>query len=115
MGWLNKLLRFDKWSDKKTWQERQALKQYMDSATSKDTACSRLKLVLMHDRSQIAPNVLDKMREEIVDVISRYVDIDKGALELKLERGDSGKIAMVANIPVLKGAAALTNPATSNT
>ena len=44
---------------------------------SKHDACNRLKLVLMHDRSKLSAGTLEKMKDELVDVISRYVKIDK--------------------------------------
>lgn len=68
---------------------------------SKDDACSRLKLVLMHDRSQISQETLEEMRNELVDVISKYIDIDKECLDLNLA-GDGTSIALVASIPVRK-------------
>ncbi len=68
---------------------------------SKEDACSRLKLVLMHDRSKIAPGTLDKMKDELVDVISKYVDIDRDALDLNLE-SESNTIALIASIPIVR-------------
>lgn len=77
---------------------------------SKNDAYNRLKLVLMHDRTQISPDVLSKMRDELVQVISKYVDIDREALELNLET-ESNTIALVANIPVMR----MKTPITSET
>ena len=71
------------------------------TAASKEDACSRLKLVLMHDRSKIAPGTLDKMKDELVDVISKYVDIDRDALDLNLE-SESNTIALIASIPIVR-------------
>ncbi|OGI19646.1 MAG: cell division topological specificity factor MinE [Candidatus Melainabacteria bacterium RIFOXYA12_FULL_32_12] len=71
------------------------------SFNSKNDASNRLKLVLMHDRSKLAPGTLEQMRDELVDVISRYVEIDREALDLNLEDGSS-TIALVANIPILR-------------
>lgn len=68
---------------------------------SKSDACNRLKLVLMHDRSKLDPGTMEKMRDELVDVISRYVEIDKEALDLNLE-SEANTIALIANIPVLR-------------
>ncbi|MBK8191083.1 MAG: cell division topological specificity factor MinE [Vampirovibrionales bacterium] len=53
----------------------------------------------MHDRTRLSPGTLEKMRDELVEVISRYVEIDKQALELNLE-SESNTIALVANIPI---------------
>lgn len=72
------------------------------SENSKNSAKDRLQLVLTHDRSKLAPGDLEKMRDELVDVIAKYVDIDKDALDLNLQ-DESGAIALVANIPVARG------------
>ncbi len=68
---------------------------------SKDVASNRLKLVLMHDRTKLDPLTLEKMRHEIIDVISRYVVIDKELLELNLA-GEGNSIALMLNIPVVR-------------
>lgn len=68
--------------------------------TSKDTAKSRLKLVLMHDRAAIPAAMLEQMRSELLAVLSKYVEIDQAALEMNLERSE-GSIALLANIPIL--------------
>lgn len=68
---------------------------------ARSEARNRLKLVLMHDRTQISSGTMEQLRDELVEVISKYVEIDKNALELNLE-GESNTIALVANIPVLR-------------
>lgn len=70
------------------------------SFDSKDDAKNRLKLVLMHDRSHLSPGQMEQMRDELVEVISRYVEIDKEALDLCLE-AETNTIALIANIPIL--------------
>lgn len=69
--------------------------------TAKDDAKNRLKLVLMHDRTQLSPSLLETMRDELVQVISKYVEIDQTALDLCLEQ-ESNTIALVANISVVR-------------
>ena len=69
--------------------------------TPKEDAKSRLKLVLMHDRTNLDSTILEQMRDEIVEVISKYVEIDKDALDLNLE-SETNTIALVASIPVLR-------------
>jgi len=66
---------------------------------SKSVAKDRLKLVLMHDRSDIPAPTLEKMRAEVIEVIRKYVEIDEEALTVALEREDN-QVALVANIPV---------------
>ncbi|HLS52594.1 MAG TPA: cell division topological specificity factor MinE [Tissierellaceae bacterium] len=74
---------------------------------SKNLAKERLKLVLVHDRSDLSPKFLDMMKSDIVRVISEYADIDEKALDIKLTRmkrdeGEAPISALVANIPIIK-------------
>ena len=74
---------------------------------SKNVAKERLKLVLVHDRADISPKLLEKMEADIVDLISKYVDIDEEELDVKLTRMKKDKdqapvSTLVANIPILK-------------
>lgn len=74
---------------------------------SKNTAKERLKLVLVHDRSDLSPKLLDMMKSDIIRVISEYVEIDEKEMDIKVTRmkKDSESMpssALVANIPILK-------------
>ncbi len=55
----------------------------------------------MHDRSKLDPQTLEKMRDELISVITKYVEIDGEALRLNFET-ESNTIALMANIPVLR-------------
>ena len=76
--------------------------------TPKQVAKDRLKLILIHDRGEIAPDIIEKIREEILGVISKYIDIQTDDVEISVnknvEEGDNSS-ALVANIPIknLKG------------
>lgn len=72
-----------------------------ESASSKTVAKERLRLVLVHDRSSISPAMLNRLREDLIKVISNYMEIDEAALEFNLCQDDA-EVALVANIPVLK-------------
>ena len=74
---------------------------------SKNVAKERLKLVLVHDRSDLSPKFLDMIKTDIIRVISEYADIDVEGLDIKLTRmKKDGEVtpvsALVANIPILK-------------
>ena len=84
---------------KMTKKEEQTLK-------SKDAAKERLHLVLMQDRSNVSADFLDLMKQEIIDVIKKYIDIDESAIDVKLTNkdngdGTNGAPALYANIPIL--------------
>ena len=66
---------------------------------SKDDAKQRLKFLLIHDQVDLTPAQLDTMKTEIMDVISKYVEIDSDAMEFSLNKED-GHIALVSSIPV---------------
>ena len=73
-----------------------------DSSNSgRSSAYNRLRLVLMHDRTQLEPHVIEAMRDEMVMVISKYIDIDKQDIELNLETDpETNQVALMASIPV---------------
>lgn len=71
------------------------------SQASRSAAKDRLRLVLLHDRTDITPPMLEQMRVDLVAVLSKYVEIDQDSLEVTLDRED-GSVALIANIPILK-------------
>lgn len=67
--------------------------------SSKESAKQRLKLVLVHDRASLSPRLVETIKEEIMEVISKYVEIDNDKMEMSIdEKGDTA--SLVANIPV---------------
>jgi cell division topological specificity factor len=68
---------------------------------SRTTAKDRLRLVLLHDRTDIPGAMLEQMRLDMIAVLSKYVEIDQDALEVNLEKED-GSVALVASIPIRK-------------
>ncbi|WP_254969396.1 cell division topological specificity factor MinE [Cyanobium sp. CH-040] len=66
---------------------------------SAGTAKQRLQLVLAHDRSDLNPELLEQMRREILEVVSRYVEIDMEEGDVSLATEDR-VTALVANLPI---------------
>ena len=66
---------------------------------SGEIAKERLKLVLIQDRASVSPEVMDKLKNEIITVMSKYLDVNKSGMEITLAN-DSESVALVANIPV---------------
>jgi len=66
---------------------------------SKNLAKERLRLVLVHDRTSVSPQVMETLKNDLIQVISKYMDIDETALEVNLD-SSGNTVALVANIPV---------------
>ena len=76
-----------------------------ESKTSKNVAKEMLKLVLVHDRIDCSPQLLDLIKSDILKVIANYAEIEEDGLEIKMAKSRSdeedGPIsALVANIPL---------------
>ena len=74
---------------------------------SKNAAKERLQMVLIHDRANVSPELLEKMKNEILQVLSKYVEINTEEFDVQLTRtksedGERMVPALVANIPIAK-------------
>ena len=70
-----------------------------NKANSRDNAKSRLKLIIAHDRACINPEMMKAMREEILDVVARYVEVDREEMEFSLSN-DQRMTSLTANLPI---------------
>ncbi len=73
---------------------------------SKDMAKERLHLVLMQDRANVSADFLEMMKQEIIEVIKKYIDVDENSIDVKLTNkvnsdGTTGAPALYANIPII--------------
>ena len=65
-------------------------KEEKTSNNSKDAAKERLHLVLMQDRANVSADFLELMKQEIIDVIKKYIDVDENAIDVRLTNKDNG-------------------------
>ncbi len=70
------------------------------SRGTKDTAKRRLQFVLMHDRSDIAPEVMEALQKDILAVITKYMDVDDAGTEIRMSNDDN-VAALEVSVPVL--------------
>ena len=78
-------------------------KNLSNKPTPKEVAKDRLRLILIHDRGEIAPEVIEKIKEEILEVISKYIDIEVEDVEISVNKSDDegeNTSALIANIPI---------------
>ena len=84
-----------RWFRSLTKRESEQLKE----ALSKDTAAQRLKLVLIQDRLELAPEKLEEMKREIWNVVSKYMVVNEEFMEFDVRRLDELTV-LVSNIEV---------------
>lgn len=72
-----------------------------EEENAKDVACNRLRVVLMQDRTNLTPELLQRMRRELVELLSKYVEMDKDALELNFDQ-EGNQMALMLSIPVIR-------------
>ena len=73
--------------------------------SSGDIAKDRLKLLLVSDRANCSPEVMEKIKNDIIQVISKYMEIDAEGLDIQITQteseGNNGIVpALYANIPI---------------
>jgi len=78
---------------------------FFKKKSSGNIAKDRLKLVLVSDRANCSPELMEQMKRDIIDVISKYVKIDVQGLDIKITQTESmegnGSVpALIANIPI---------------
>jgi cell division topological specificity factor len=77
------------------------LSAFFPKEESAKRAKERLRLVLIQDQASISPGLMNLLRDEMIGVVSRYLEIDSAHLELGLERRNN-QMALAASIPVLR-------------
>ncbi len=86
-------------------EEKMSLVDFFRRKNSGDVARDRLKLVLVSDRANCSPEVMEKIKNDIINVISKYMEIETEGLDIQITQTesetDNGKVpALYANIPI---------------
>ncbi len=66
---------------------------------SANSAKERLQLVLIHDRTDLTPAQLEALKDDLIDTISRYIEIDPSAVNINVAH-DGRSQRLVADIPL---------------
>lgn len=74
-------------------------KLFRREPNSASQAKERLKLVLIHDRTDMSPGTLEEMKDELIAVISRYVDIEPDAVRIDMAQ-EGREQRLIADIPL---------------
>lgn len=80
-------------------------KLFSNKPSSKEVAKDRLKLILIHDRAKVSPELLEMMKNDILKVISKYVIIEDEEVDVRLTKTEEivdGSPALIASIPIKK-------------
>lgn len=68
---------------------------------SKNIAKERLQFILIHDKIKLSPEEMKKMKRELLQVLSKYIDIDDTQSKMEVDHsGDNGMTALIANFPI---------------
>lgn len=74
------------------------LRRFLGQSDSKTVAKDRLQFVLVHDRANISPATLDALKLDLIEVVSKYFDVDRNALGIEVQRHKTTS-ALVVNLP----------------
>lgn len=79
-------------------------RKFSNKPTPKEVAKDRLKLILIHDRGDLPQETLEKIRMEILEVISKYIEIEPEDVEIAVSKSEkvegNASPALIANIPI---------------
>ena len=76
------------------------LARFFGKPSSSATAKERLRLVLLSDHLSLAPDVVEALKHDLIEVISRYVDVDAAHCDVTFQQQEK-RVAMLANVPIL--------------
>jgi cell division topological specificity factor len=76
------------------------LRKVLGKSDSRDVAKKRLKFALIYDKLEVSDDTLESLHRDIVEVISRYFEIDHDAFKLDIHRSDDLS-ALVVNTPII--------------
>ncbi len=76
-----------------------AIRRFFGEKPSSQVARRRMQVVLMHDRMDLSPDVMESLKNDIMAVLARYMEIDQTSIRVDLEQGKD-YTALVSNVHV---------------
>jgi len=80
---------------------RRVVEKLRRKQKSASTAKERLQLVLIHDRTDLSPGVMEDLRDDIIEVISRHIQVDRESVQIRVQQ-DGRQQYLLAEIPIQK-------------
>ncbi len=78
--------------------------RFFKNKRSGDYAKGRLQMMLVADRTNCSPELMEAIKKDIIDVLAKYVEIDKDKLDIQIETdagtNDGSAPVLLANIPI---------------
>ena len=78
-----------------------AIRRVFKDKNSSEVARERMQFVLMHDRVDLTPDIMEGLKNDILAVFARYMEIDQSSIQVNLEQG-KGYTALVSNVHIKK-------------
>ncbi len=75
------------------------LRRFLGDRSSGKVARQRMQFVLMHDRVDITPDIMEAVKNDIIKVLSRYMEIDNRSIKVNLEQGEDF-MALISNVQI---------------
>ncbi len=76
-----------------------AIRRFFGERASGQVARQRMQVVLMHDRMDIAPDIMEALKNDIITALSRYMELDRRTIQIDLEQGKN-YTALISNVQV---------------
>ncbi len=76
-----------------------AIQRFFRDRNSGNVARKRMQVVLMHDRLDLTPDLLEELKNDILSVLERYMEIDHDSMSVDLEQGKD-YTALISNVHI---------------
>jgi cell division topological specificity factor len=67
--------------------------------SSADKAKERLRLVLINDRTDLSPAAMESLKDDLLDVLSKYIQIDPSSMKINITK-EGRQQRLIADIPI---------------